>query len=143
MRKKIIGFSMLAALFILFNLMIASPSYLPIDPNQPVRPLLLEDQILKESFQTILNDSELAAQERGQALAQLSESYQLLSEQTETLLERGFDHPVLTPLASYFSELSKALSDMSAAFLLTDPHKLAEANEQLKNLDQEFQSMQN
>jgi|GEM_PF-2659773 len=143
MRKKIIGFSILAALFILFNLTIASPSYLPIDPNQPVRPLLLEDQSLKESYQTILNDSDLAAQERGQALAQLSDSYLLLAEQTESLLESGIDHPVLTPLASYFSELSQALSDMSAAFLLTDPHKLAEANEQLKNLDQEFQSMQN
>ncbi len=141
MRKKITGFCLLAALFILINLTTAAPAFVPVDPNQPVRPLLFEDQALKETYQTILDDPSLAAEQRGQALARLADSYHALAAQTKAMVEKGIDHPVLVPLETYFSGLSETLSDMAQAFAATDPLRLTEANERMKKLDQEFESI--
>lgn len=143
MRKKIISFCLIAMLFMIVSLTVPSPGFVPVDPNQPIRPLLLEDHSLKESVQAILHNPDLEASKRGEELALLAESYKDLSNQTEALLLQGIEHPVLPQLKSYFSSLALALTDMATAFDATDPLQLTQANERLKELDLEFQAIQN
>lgn len=142
MRKKI-PFIFIAAICLLaLSIGAASPSFVPVDPDQPIRPLLLEDQTLKENYQSVLQDSTLASHGRSLELNRLSESYADLAAHARKMQNEGIAHPILPSLETYFSDLSIALSTMADAFEQTDPILLAQANESLKTLDENFQSMQ-
>jgi hypothetical protein len=141
MRKKTMGISLAVILFILVSLAVSSPAFMPEDPDQPIRPLLLKDQTLKEQYVLMIENPDLSSQVRSEKLTDLSQSYASLSEQAGNLNRQGIEHGLLLPLESYFKDLSDALSSMALAFENTDPQSLILANDRLKELDQEFQNL--
>ena len=141
MTKKIQGILLLLLLLGAIGFGLATPAFNPVDKDQPIRPLLRQDQALKATYSSMMKD-ELPPQDRSKFVTHLSASYLDLFEQTNSIKDNGVDHPLLDPLASYFLDLSKTFTLMAAAFAATDPVQLAEANEAFYNLDQTFLDLQ-
>ncbi len=141
MTKKIQGILLLILLLGAIGFGLATPAFNPIDKDQPIRPLLRQDQALKSTYSSMMKD-EIPPEERSEFLTILSASYFDLFEQTNLIKENGVDHPLLDPLASYFFDLSKTFTQMSTAFAETDSVKLAEANKAFYTLDQIFLDLQ-
>jgi hypothetical protein len=141
MTKKIQAISLFLLLLIAIGFGLATPAFNPVDKDQPIRPLLRQDQALKQTYSAMMKD-ELSPQERSEFLTHLSASYLDLFEQTNTIKENGVEHPLLDPLATYFVDLSKTFTLMATAFAETDSVKLAQANEFFYKLDQVFLDLQ-
>jgi hypothetical protein len=141
MTKKIQGISLLLLLLVVIGFGLATPAFNPIDKDQPIRPLLRQDQALKQTYSAMMKD-ELSPQDRSEFLIHLSSSYLDLYEQTNSIKESGVEHALIDPLASYFVDLSKTFTRMATAFAETDPVQLAEANESFYKLDQIFLDLQ-
>ena len=141
MTKKIQGFSLFLLILVIIGFGLASPTFNPVDKDQPIRPLLRQDQALKATYSSMMKD-ELSPYDRSKFLIHLSNSYLDLFEQTTSIKENGVDHPLLDPLATYFNDLSKTFTRMATAFAEADSAKLAEANESFYTLDQIFLDLQ-
>lgn len=141
MTKKIQGILLLILLLGAIGVGLATPAFNPIDKDQPIRPLLRQDQALKSTYSSMMKD-ELPPEDRSEFLNNLSISYLDLFEQTNLIKENGVEHPLLDPLGTYFFDLSETFTAMSIAFAETDSGKLAEANKTFYALDQTFLDLQ-